>query len=76
MQRMARTKFDTAAGSVLLLTGFTLQVLATLKVEGQPWFAWLLWGLVVLLPIGYFCIWRRRLVDRYVTAVKSLAPKE
>src|SRR5687768_1990097 len=69
MQRMARTKFDTAAGSVLLIAGFTLQLLATLKVDGQPWFAWPLWGMLMLLPLGYFCVWRNRLVDRYVAAV-------
>ena len=75
MQRMARTKFDTAAGSVLLITGFALQLFAALKIEGQPWVTWPLWGMVALLPIGYFYVWRKRLVIRYVEAVKKLTPK-
>lgn len=72
MQRLVRAKFDTSAGSVVLVLGFIMQLLATLGVGGTPLIVALLWALIVVLPLSYFFFWRRRLVASYIAAIKRI----
>lgn len=75
MQRLIRAKFDTSAGSILLIVGFVLQLLATLKVQGSLWAAVPLWVFVVALPTAYFASWRSKLVARFATSVAAMGQK-
>src|SRR5258706_3592433 len=71
LRRLVLNKLDTTAGSFMLIVGFVLQLLATLKVSLNPTIAVMLWIALAVLPLAYFYAWRTRLLTRYMKQASS-----
>jgi hypothetical protein len=72
LQRLVTSKYDITAGSIMLLIGFLLQLVASLKVETNTTLLMILLLGLCILPPWYLFRWRTKLIAKYMREVKDL----